>query len=369
MDDTQVRKKTNVQAALADTDARLRESEQRLRLALESGGLGSWDLDLTTRCYLDVSETWKKHFGRPDADDISQEDFLGFLHPDDRGRVRDAVQGAVEGHHDYGTEYRCVWPDGSVHWINAHGRLLYGAAGEPRRMVGVTQDITERKAHEAAREAALALAREQADRDPLTGLLNHRAFHRRLEEEGERAEREGTALAVVMLDLDGFKFFNDAHGHLTGDTVLRQAADRLRQICRSYDTVARFGGDEFALLLPGVGAATATTAEVEARLRADLGGLAYQPPGASPAIPITVSVGVALLLKGGGESGRGPPAGRRAAAAGQDGRGCGDGRRPGAGHGEQPRERLLHAARPGDGGGQQGPLHPPALRGRDGSTA
>ena len=125
--------------------------------------------------------------------------------------------------------------------------LLFG--GVPARMV-LVQDITGRRQVEAERERQLAEALERADRDPLTGLLNHRAFHRRLHEEADRAQREGGGLAVVMLDLDNFKFFNDAYGHAAGDEVLRSVADALRGACRSYDTLARFGGDEFALLLP-----------------------------------------------------------------------------------------------------------------------
>jgi diguanylate cyclase (GGDEF)-like protein len=107
-------------------------------------------------------------------------------------------------------------------------------------------------------------------------------------------------LAVVMLDVDNFKFFNGVYGHTTGDEVLRQVAERLQGACRPYDTLARFGGDEFALLLPNVGGTSA--AEIEARLRADLAGLTYGLVGQETPlpiiIPITVSVGASLLPQG-----------------------------------------------------------------------
>jgi diguanylate cyclase (GGDEF)-like protein len=145
----------------------------------------------------------------------------------------------------------------------------------------------------AQKERLLAEATERADCDSLTGLLNHRVFHRRLEAEADRAQRTGERVALAVLDLDNFKFFNDAYGHLVGDEVLRQVAQSLRRHCRSYDTCARYGGDEFALILPDVGAESA--GDIAARLGAALVGLEYRPPDGGSPIPLTLSVGVSVF--------------------------------------------------------------------------
>lgn len=87
--------------------------------------------------------------------------------------------------------------------------------------------------------------------DPLTHLANRRDFDQCLEAEIQRAERQGTALSVAMLDLDLFKSVNDRFGHAIGDAVLREVAELIRNQCRTIDVVARYGGEEFALALPG----------------------------------------------------------------------------------------------------------------------
>lgn len=131
-----------------------------------------------------------------------------------------------------------------------------------------------------------------ATRDELTSLLNRREFDRILQEERERALRFGHPLAVVMIDIDHFKSVNDRFGHPVGDVVLREVARRLATQVRNVDRVARFGGEEFALILMQMDAAAAL--DVARRVCAAAGA---EPVGAAEGVtlPVTLSAGVASL--------------------------------------------------------------------------
>ena len=142
-------------------------------------------------------------------------------------------------------------------------------------------------------EQSLAEAEARADRDPLTGLLNHRAFHRRLEEESARAELTGTRLGVAVIDLNNFKFFNDTYGHLAGDAVLRQVSAALEEAVRPGDTLARYGGDEFTILAPSL--SPDDDGALAERLRHCLDEQGFTPNGTNTAIPLTLSLGMALF--------------------------------------------------------------------------
>ena len=135
-----------------------------------------------------------------------------------------------------------------------------------------------------------------ATTDSLTGLLNHRVFHKRLAEEAEKADREGYVLAVAVLDLDNFKFFNDAYGHLAGDDVLKQVAFALSNFCGSEDTAARFGGDEFALLIPLSKLRVEQSLEsLQIEIGVGLSSLSYRPSGHESSIPLAISIGIAAF--------------------------------------------------------------------------
>lgn len=272
----------------------IKAQEQHFRLALEGGDLGSWHVDAAAGRFIHVSDSLKRLFGRPLEQEFLWDDFINSILMEDRGRVFAVIASALANNQKESVEFRATLPDGSVHWFSAHGQGIPDLSGKITQIIGVTRDITEQKYLEQRRLAALQEAHERADRDPLTNLYNHRAFHKRLEEECARARRDGTTLAVVMLDLDNFKFFNDFYGHTVGDQVLLQVTQRLRETCRIYDTLSRFGGDEFALILPNVGATVVP--EIEARLKSELK-FSFHPEGYPNPIPITISLGISLYPK------------------------------------------------------------------------
>ena len=270
----------------------LRGSEERLRLALESGRLGIWDYDLKARTYVEISDQCKYNLGLPQTGTPTRAQLQQMIHPEDLARVKSAMQAVPAMLSDYHEEYRVIWPNGEVHWISARGSTICDASGQPIHVIGTTHDITDRKRVEEQKERDLQVAVMRADQDPLTELLNHRAFQKRLEQEANKAQAQGTNLAVVMLDLDNFKFFNDAYGHTVGDDVLRLVASRLQSLTGPNDTVARFGGDEFALLLPDVG--TASRKDIERNVRDGMEDLTYLPEGQMAAIPVGICLGIAL---------------------------------------------------------------------------
>jgi diguanylate cyclase (GGDEF)-like protein/PAS domain S-box-containing protein len=163
-----------------------------------------------------------------------------WVDPDERDRIRDALaeSGAVSDR-----EVRLRDADGEA-FEALFSASAVDLAGE-EHWVSVVRDIRERKRFEEALQ-------RQGLHDQLTGLPNRTLFRDRLQHALERADREGTEVAVLSLDVDRFKAVNDSLGHAAGDAVLRSVASRLREVLRDEDTVARVGGDEFAVLLEGV---------------------------------------------------------------------------------------------------------------------
>jgi diguanylate cyclase (GGDEF)-like protein/putative nucleotidyltransferase with HDIG domain len=143
------------------------------------------------------------------------------------------------------------------------------------------------------RSLAVPALEEKIRVDPKTGLFNSRHFAEQLEDELARALRFERPLAVIMSDLDLLRDINNTHGHLAGDAVLQRIADTIRATVRSYDVAARFGGEEFAILLPETTAGEAF--EIAERIRRALAGQAIEVPTAEKQIRATISCGVAAF--------------------------------------------------------------------------
>ncbi|HEX8464830.1 MAG TPA: diguanylate cyclase [Abditibacterium sp.] len=145
-------------------------------------------------------------------------------------------------------------------------------------------------AYENARLYGAAL--EAADRDPVTGLFNHRATHQRLDAAFGIARQEGHNLSIIMMDLNNFKLFNDTYGHPVGDQVLKGVAVALRNECRSNDIIGRYGGDEFIVVLPDADGEIAL--QVAQRLRERMSREGFRRAEEQRTIPVTLSFGIAV---------------------------------------------------------------------------
>ncbi|SDF93388.1 sensor domain-containing diguanylate cyclase [Paraburkholderia phenazinium] len=155
-------------------------------------------------------------------------------------------------------------------------------------------DVTHVSIVQREREEAVAKLQEYADRDGLTGIANRRYFEARLRDEYTRWQRYGGEMSVLLFDLDHFKKINDQFGHGVGDTVLREMAQRVAQVVRVQDTFGRFGGEEFALLLPCTPIEDAML--VAEKIRHTIGDAPVEVQGVQ--VPVTASVGGAAARVG-----------------------------------------------------------------------
>ncbi len=268
--------------------SQLLEADDLWKLALESNGDGVWDWQVQTGVEL-YSPRYLQMYGYS-ADEIlpTSEEFDARTHPDDLPQMKLDREAHFSGRAPlYSNEHRVQCKDGSWKWILSRGMVISrDASGAPLRMVGTHTDITQRKTSEA-------LIWAQARYDALTGLPNRRLLRERLVHALPAAERGGTHLAVLFIDLDHFKEINDTLGHGVGDDLLVQVAQRIQRSLGPQDTVARMGGDEFTVVLTALDARS-SRAEAERVAQQILGTLAEAFSLQQEKVFISASIGISL---------------------------------------------------------------------------
>ncbi|HVA28599.1 MAG TPA: diguanylate cyclase [Candidatus Baltobacteraceae bacterium] len=201
-------------------------------------GLGTWYEDLRTGL-VTVSEGLARLLGTTRYGD--QLDVRSHDHPDDREYVARTIADRA-GDNGYSVDHRVLCADGRVRAVRERLRIIFDNRGMAIARIGTIVDISDLK----EREAELS---ELAHHDALTRLPNRAALEERLAMTIARSDRNQRRGAVLFIDLDDFKAINDAHGHAVGDRVLVEVAERLGRHVRASDTVARYGGDEFVVLI------------------------------------------------------------------------------------------------------------------------
>lgn len=268
---------------------RRQRAERRYRLLAENCIDAIVSLDVTGR-QLYVSPAFETLTGWSAAEGNGR-DWTRHVHTDDREALHLAIGRLRAGESEFSVEYRYCCQDGRQQWVEARCMMVPAGHDEEAQIVANIRDISGRKASELRQAAVNQELATQANTDGLTGLANRRRFDEALDQERQRAAREETPLSLILLDVDRFKLFNDRYGHIAGDRCLAAVAAALHGVGRRPgDLVARYGGEEIVVLLPGTpvdGALSRADA-----IRASIEALGIEHDGNPPAGVVTISVGV-----------------------------------------------------------------------------
>ncbi len=215
-------------------------ASQQLNALTHLVPVGIIRVDINWNCVY-ANDRWHDFSGLITEETTGQQ-WINAIHNDDVKSLLEELRESLQLGNDYQKEIRLVSPLGQIRWMDFNTRVLFDEKGSVESFLGTFADITERLLHQEK-------LRQVAEYDGLTGLANRNLFQDRLQQAFYSSEREDSLVSIMFLDLDGFKDINDTLGHDAGDILLQEVSQRLLNILRRNDTIARFGGDEFVVLI------------------------------------------------------------------------------------------------------------------------
>ncbi|MGH2876762.1 MAG: putative bifunctional diguanylate cyclase/phosphodiesterase, partial [Solirubrobacteraceae bacterium] len=277
---------------VAEVEARRAQTRAvaRFRTLFDSASIGILRLD-AEGVAVEVNPAVEEMLGMP-ADKLVGRRFSEHLVTEHRRTVDGLLGEMMAGRRgSFQLEARCKSADGGALWTHVRAVVELDEPDAPARAVAMIENISERKRAEEELIRQSELNEHQALHDPLTGLPNRLLFGERIDQAIRQAQRNGTRLAVALMDLDRFKEVNDSLGHSAGDQLLCRVGERMGEAVRSSDTVARLGGDEFGLLLPDLEDREGAVPVID-RIRAGL-----ERPVHVHSLPLAVeaSIGIAIF--------------------------------------------------------------------------
>ena len=267
------------------------------RTLLESTRAIPWRIDWATMRFSYIGPQIEELLGWQQSSWLSVNDWAERIHEEDRQKTVDFCVAQSQKGVDHEADYRALTRDGDYVWIRDVVHVVRREDGSVDSLVGFMFDITERKQSE---DKILQLQRELevlSYRDSLTGVANRRMFDTLYPVEWAKARATGEPLSLVVIDIDYFKQYNDHYGHVQGDECLRRVAQALDTCAsRSRDLCARFGGEEFILLLPATDEGAARNVADRCRKLLALKEIPHARSGVGRTV--TVSMGVGTIVPG-----------------------------------------------------------------------
>lgn len=270
-----------VGAVITFSDRTVQLAQRRYKALVEATSDYVWRCD-PEGAVIEVDPVWLRLSGQSERDALGW-GWMDLIPADERADYEQRRASGIKTGKPFSSEYMTRGPGGGYHWVEERLVPVVDADGVIQEWVGIGRDITDKKREEEELQT-------QALRDPLTKAYNRRHLQMAVEEEIARCQRSGEGFSLLLIDLDHFKAINDKHGHDAGDQVLRTLVEVLSEGIRRSDTLARWGGEEFAVLLAGARRADASRVAELLRSRVERWAFGFS-------FPVTMSIGVAEYQK------------------------------------------------------------------------